>query len=208
MTAPEGLTSFQVTVARLFFELTQSEGFLLAGGAALLAQQLTTRPTQDLDFFASPGHGDIPAARNALESAAKARGWQVARIRDSATFCRLVVRGPENLVVDLALDAAPNLPPTLTFLGPTFDREELAGRKVVALFDRAEARDFTDVYALSATYPKDFLLTRAASRTLASTPRCSGRCSPRCPASETGTCRSPSPRSAHCAASSQLGPPS
>lgn len=50
----------------------------------------------------------------------------------------------------------------LTLLGPTFDREELAGRKVVALFDRAEARDFTDVYALSATYPKDLLLARAA----------------------------------------------
>ncbi|MET9267921.1 nucleotidyl transferase AbiEii/AbiGii toxin family protein [Amycolatopsis sp. NPDC004079] len=74
MTAPEGLTAFQVAVARLFFELAQSDGFLLAGGAALLAQQLTTRPTQDLDFFASPGRGDIPAARNALESAAKARG--------------------------------------------------------------------------------------------------------------------------------------
>lgn len=70
--------------------------------------------------------------------------------------------GPESLVVDLALDAGPTLPPTLTFLGPTFDREELAGRKVVALFDRAEARDFTDVYALSATYSKDLLVTRAA----------------------------------------------
>lgn len=64
--------------------------------------------------------------------------------------------------MDLALDAGPTLPPTLTFLGPTFDREELAGRKVVALFDRAEARDFTDVYALSATYSKDLLVTRAA----------------------------------------------
>ncbi|MGW7539220.1 nucleotidyl transferase AbiEii/AbiGii toxin family protein [Amycolatopsis sp. NPDC054798] len=162
MTAPEGLTSFQVAVARVFFELPQSDGFLLAGGAAMLAQQLTTRPTQDLDFFASPGHGDVPAARNAFESAARARGWRVSRIRDASTFCRLVVSGPENLVVDLALDAGPSLPPTLSFLGPTFDREELAGRKVVALFDRAEARDFTDVYALSATYPKDLLLARAA----------------------------------------------
>ncbi|MGV9297001.1 nucleotidyl transferase AbiEii/AbiGii toxin family protein [Amycolatopsis sp. NPDC003676] len=162
MTVPDGLTSFQVTVAQAFFELAQSDGFLLAGGAALLAQQLTTRPTQDLDFFASPGRGDIPAARDALESAAEARGWQITRIRDTATFCRLVVRGPENLVVDLALDAAPSRPPMLSFLGPTFDREELAGRKVVALFDRAEARDFTDVYALSATYPKDLLLALAA----------------------------------------------
>jgi hypothetical protein len=37
------LTAFQLEVARLFFGLPESEGFLLAGGAALLAQHLTTR---------------------------------------------------------------------------------------------------------------------------------------------------------------------
>lgn len=45
------LTDFQLEVARLFFSLPASEGFVLAGGAALLAQHLTSRPTQDLDFF-------------------------------------------------------------------------------------------------------------------------------------------------------------
>ena len=57
-----GLTDFQVEVARLFFELPSSHGFLLAGGGALLATGLTTRPTQDLDFFGSPGAADIEAA--------------------------------------------------------------------------------------------------------------------------------------------------
>ncbi|GGG29765.1 hypothetical protein GCM10007304_49470 [Rhodococcoides trifolii] len=47
------LTDFQTTVAHLFFTTPASDGFLLAGGAALLAQQMTTRPTQDLDFFTS-----------------------------------------------------------------------------------------------------------------------------------------------------------
>jgi hypothetical protein len=32
------------------FPLPASRGFLLAGGAALLAQHLTARPTEDLDF--------------------------------------------------------------------------------------------------------------------------------------------------------------
>jgi hypothetical protein len=41
-------------VARLFFALPGSAGFLLAGGAALVAQHLTTRPTEDLDFFTTP----------------------------------------------------------------------------------------------------------------------------------------------------------
>lgn len=44
-----GLTAFQVEVARLFFGLPASEGFLLAGGGALLASGLTDRPTHDLD---------------------------------------------------------------------------------------------------------------------------------------------------------------
>jgi hypothetical protein len=35
------LTAFQIEVARLFFGLAASEGFLLAGGGALLAQGLT-----------------------------------------------------------------------------------------------------------------------------------------------------------------------
>ena len=46
-----GLTAFQAEVTRLFFSLPASDEFLLAGGAALLAAQLTTRPTDDLDFF-------------------------------------------------------------------------------------------------------------------------------------------------------------
>ena len=65
-----GLPPFQLEVARMFFALSASRGFLLAGGAALLAQRLTTRPTEDLDFFTAPERGNVPAARDALEAAA------------------------------------------------------------------------------------------------------------------------------------------
>ena len=51
------LSAFQLEVARLFFALPASHGFLLAGGAALLAQHLTARPTEDLDFFTAPERG-------------------------------------------------------------------------------------------------------------------------------------------------------
>jgi Nucleotidyl transferase AbiEii toxin, Type IV TA system len=87
------LTVFQVQVARLFFALPESKGFLLAGGAALLAQHLTARPTEDLDFFTAPERGHVPAARAALEAAARDRGWRTERIHDSDTFCRMVIRG-------------------------------------------------------------------------------------------------------------------
>lgn len=71
---PASLTPFQIAVAELFFSLPESDGFLLAGGAALAAQRLTTRPTQDLDLFARAGRGTVAAARDAFENAAAERG--------------------------------------------------------------------------------------------------------------------------------------
>jgi Nucleotidyl transferase AbiEii toxin, Type IV TA system len=156
------LTEFQVEVTKVFFSLPASQGFLLAGGAALVAQQLTTRPTYDLDFFTRRGCATVSAARDALESTAVERGWSVRRVRDTETFVRLVVTGPEELLVDLALDSAPGRPSVVTCIGPSFDPEELAGRKLVALFDRAEARDFADVHTLTSRFGKSLLLQRAA----------------------------------------------
>ena len=158
---PAELTDFQVTVAHAFFAMPESEGFLLAGGAGLLAHRLTHRPTQDLDLFTSISEG-VSRARDAFERIAAERGWAVDRIHDTDTFCRLVVRGDEALLVDLALDSPPQFAPTVTVLGPTFAAEELAARKVLALFDRAEARDFADVYQLREAFDREALVTRAA----------------------------------------------
>lgn len=133
------LTAFQVEVAQLFFSLPASGGFLLAGGGALLAHGLTARPTQDLDFFTRPGAGDVGLARDQFLAAAGCRDWTVERVQDSESFCRLLVHGPEDLLVDLALDSAPGRPAGASIAGPTFAPDELAGRKVIALFDRAAA---------------------------------------------------------------------
>jgi hypothetical protein len=159
---PPGLTAFQIQVAQLFFTLPASDGFLLAGGAALLAQHLTARPTQDLDFFTGPGRGHVHIAHHQFIDAAAERGWGVTTVRDEPTFVRLITHGTEDLLVDIALDAAPQRPPTASLLGPTFDPVELAGRKTIALFDRAEARDFADVHALAQRYGRQTLLNQAA----------------------------------------------
>ena len=79
------LTSFQIEVAQLFFSLPASGGFLLAGGGALLAQGLTARPTQDLDFFTRPDAGDVGLARTS--------SWQQPASRAGlSTGCRTAVR--------------------------------------------------------------------------------------------------------------------
>lgn len=158
-----GLPAFQLEVARVFFALPASKGFLLAGGAALLAQHLTARPTEDLDFFTAPERGHVCAARAALEATARQRGWTTERIHDNDTFCRMVIRNADaGVLVDLAVNAPPDLPPSVTAAGPTLAPEELAGHKLLALFDRAAARDFADVYALARRFGKDALITRAA----------------------------------------------
>jgi predicted nucleotidyltransferase component of viral defense system len=161
------LTAFQVRVARAFFAQPDAAGFLLAGGAALAAHGLTERPTQDLDLFTAPGIGEVHDALSALESAAETQGWTVRRVRVAETFVRVLVAAAaeataESVLVDLAVDARPERAPSMSIAGPTLDPEDLAGRKVVALFDRAEARDFADVQALADRYGTDRLLELAA----------------------------------------------
>jgi Nucleotidyl transferase AbiEii toxin, Type IV TA system len=163
VTGEGGLTTFQVEVAHLFFQLNASEGYVMAGGAALVALKLIRRLTQDLDLFTSAPVVSVTAAKESFLKALSRSRWTVTVIHDNPTFCRLVVtdRGDE-VLVDLAVDSPPRLPPTVTVLGPTLAPLELAGRKLLALFDRAEARDFADVYVLADRFGKDALLIEAS----------------------------------------------
>ena len=58
-----GLPTFQLGVAGVFFALPARKGFLLAGGAALLAQHLTARPTEDLNKLVPHVHWSRPLCR-------------------------------------------------------------------------------------------------------------------------------------------------
>ena len=151
-------TSFQVEVAELFFSLAESEGFLLAGGAALLALGLNHRMTDDLDLFAVRPVG---SAADALEAACTLRGWPVRRLRDNDTFVRLEIIGDDEMRVDLCLDAPPTQPSAMSSLGPTLSPADLAGRTVLALFSRAESRDFVDVFELNQVFARSELLKLA-----------------------------------------------
>jgi hypothetical protein len=156
------LTNFQVHLAKIFFSLKPSEGYVVAGGPALLASELIDRPTQDIDLFASAPVTAVQPAKAALLRALARRGYDARVVHDSATFCRLVVDGgEEQVLVDLAIDSPPTVPPIFTILGPTLVPVELAGRKLLALFGRAEARDFADVYGLARRFGKDALIAQA-----------------------------------------------
>lgn len=162
MDRPARLSPLQVAVAEMFFRLDEAAGFLVAGGAALVASDLIARPTEDIDLFASAPTTSVSAASRALQGALGEQGYEVLVVQDSATFCRLVVRqAGEETLVDLAVDSPPRSRTTMTVLGPTMAPLELAGRKLLALFGRAEARDFADVYVLADRFGTQALIDEA-----------------------------------------------
>ena len=71
--------------------------------------------------------------------------------------------GSDRCEIDLAVDYRV-LPTEPSRYGPTLAIEELAANKVLALFDRAEARDFLDLMALTQHFDLDALLTMAAQK--------------------------------------------
>ena len=183
------LTPLQEQVASIVAGLAEAEGFALAGGAALIARGEIQRETRDLDFFGlTPDDVDrlVPAVDRALQEA----GLVVRRVQVSPGFARLIVEsGDDSTELDLGADARlfpiePREP------APTLSGEELAVDKVLAVFGRAEPRDFVDLAAVEARYGLDRLFELAAtvclrrrrvreSRRHGHRPRC--RPEPRCP---------------------------
>jgi hypothetical protein len=148
------LSQGQLDVAAVFFGLPESEGFMLVGGAALIALQLVDRLTEDLDFFTAD-EVLIDGATSAFVAAVATAGWTMSVVRSTSTFRRLTVTADGELVrVDLAVDSPPRLPGVASSLGPTLAPLELAARKLLALFDRAQPRDFVDVYGLTRLFTR------------------------------------------------------
>lgn len=118
------LTRLQQAVTQLFFQLTESRGFVVAGGAALIASGLVNRPTNDIDLFAASNSTvSIQRAAGRFEEAAREHGWTTRRVVDQAEFVRrLVDDGTETLAIDLGRDSPPVQPPRTTILGPTLCR--------------------------------------------------------------------------------------
>ncbi|MEY4157535.1 MAG: hypothetical protein RL743_30 [Actinomycetota bacterium] len=155
------LDYFKSEVARLFFSLQSSEGYLLAGGGALLASGLSVRKTEDLDFFGHRSTREMAIVSRIFELAAIWKGWTIRPLRRLPEFVRLQVEGNETIAIDFCRDSPATLPIKMTPVGPAFAGEELGGRKLLALFARAEARDFVDVYVLSMRFGRNKIYTFA-----------------------------------------------
>lgn len=157
------LSEFQREVIAIVVEATSDEQFALAGGAALIAKGLVDRRTQDLDFFAREPEA-VGRVVGQVEEALRSAGIAVLRIIEAPSFVRLELsRGEERSELDLGYDARMR-PEELTPLGPVVATEELAADKTLALFGRAAARDFVDVYSLARQFGEDRLCELAAEK--------------------------------------------
>lgn len=151
------LSSFQERIIRIFFSVPGSENFALGGGAALAFHRVIQRETEDVDFFGEVGElvtGVAEVFKRNLEQAAMTYEVLVSH----PTFVRLAVgSASEKLKVDIGQDYH-LYPPERTPLGLVRTLEELAADKVLALFARAEARDFVDLYDLARQFPLDKMI--------------------------------------------------
>ena len=158
------LSSLQIRLAILFLSLPEAANFALAGGAALAFHRIIQRTTRDLDFFGTLAEEVQPVAESFAKQL-RAEGFLAEPIGSSPVFVRLLVRdeGGEEVLVDIGMDYRLR-PPEETGIGRVLSTEELAADKLLALFGRAEARDFVDVFLLARRFGTPAMLEWAGEK--------------------------------------------
>lgn len=163
----EILTNLQKKILLLYSEIPDREAFYLTGGTALSAFFLEHRRSNDLDFFTDVEELVMPFAQR-LEESLKKEGLKVERLRGFRSFMELSVSSEnDSTVIHFALDSP------FRFEQPSDIKEipgvkidsliDMATNKLLALFGRAELRDFLDIYFLVRDhYTKDELIEKSA----------------------------------------------
>ncbi len=145
----ELLTPFQKQVLKAFTRIEESRAFYLTGGTALSAFYLAHRRSDDFDLFTSEEPLIAIVARK-FKSALENLGIQVEEIRSFSSFWEAVAtKDHESFKIQLAYDS----PFLLADFGEqeglkVHSFEDIAANKLLALYGRAEERDFIDVYCI------------------------------------------------------------
>jgi hypothetical protein len=143
-------------VARVALHAAAQHGFALAGGNALLAHEVSSRPTQDVDLFTDQADG-VEAAAGSVEAALRAAGFRADRIDKAAGLTDIFVPGMGAGLAEWIVSAPGGRQMTLQMsyfdrgrepvsmdVGPVLDLEDVLGGKVNALASRVEPRDYVD----------------------------------------------------------------
>lgn len=156
---------FKARVIELALKAAAGQGFALAGGNALAAHGLLSRPTEDIDLF-TPVAGATHHVLDAIAKALTSDGFdvQVLRAADDGDFAELQVRRVDHAIqLDLGRDWRSREAVTLD-VGPVLHLDDAVGAKTTALLGRALPRDFIDVAAALNRYSRRELLELAFNR--------------------------------------------
>jgi Nucleotidyl transferase AbiEii toxin, Type IV TA system len=154
-------------IARIALAAGGRYGLALAGGYAVSAHGMGSRPSGDVDLFTSwQRRGEFPELAASVIAALEAAGYKASVIMSAETFRRLILTdaadGSEEKV-ELSVDWRAHEPVQLD-VGPVLHADDAVANKVCALFGRALPRDFLDVDAaiMSGRYTREQLLELAA----------------------------------------------
>ncbi|GGO05880.1 hypothetical protein GCM10010116_11540 [Microbispora rosea subsp. aerata] len=164
------MDDFHRRLAGIALTAAANHGFALAGGYAVQAHGVLTRPSEDIDLFTSSVRDDFSEGVAKICDAYIEHGLEIKVDVDSPQFVRLSVSEPatgRTSKVELAADLRSH-PPVTMEIGPVIHLDDVAAGKVEALFTRAEVRDFIDVDALLITghFTREQLIDLASSRDL------------------------------------------
>lgn len=166
------VSDLQRTIAGIALGAAARHGFALGGGVSLIAHGITSRPTQDVDLF-TDREGAVAPAAAAVEAALRAAGFQVERVdrfgdltavweglADNLAEWIVTAPGGDRVMLQMANVDRARDPVPMSF-GPVLHVEDAVGRKVVALAERCEVRDYVDVAAALGRYTPEQLVAFA-----------------------------------------------
>lgn len=147
----EALSRSQRRIVADVMSVVEPDGFVIAGGVALIAAGVSSRPTHALDVI-SPTCDDIGPVADRLIEQLRGSDYLVDVHRSDPAFVRMTVSTGKYrrtvLVVELRRERQ-HFESDANALGPMLSIRELAANKVLAAFGRREPRDLVDLVALA-----------------------------------------------------------
>ena len=148
---PDALSRSQRRIVADVMAVVQSDGFVIAGGIAMIAAGVSDRPTRALDAF-SPTCDDVGQTADRLVERLRLSDYLVDVHLSDAAFARMTVSTGKyrrtTLVIELGRDFQ-LFESVDNTLGPMLSVRELAANKILAAFGRREPRDLVDLQSLA-----------------------------------------------------------
>ncbi|GAB2736235.1 nucleotidyl transferase AbiEii/AbiGii toxin family protein [Arthrobacter bambusae] len=141
----------QRVAAKIALGVLADDGFILAGGQALIEHGIIERLSDDIDLFALHRQHTLAtfaASVQKMTAALEAAGYAVEITRQYEEFASVTVgQGEEAVVIDLGLDWWENSPAIID-IGPILSLKDSVASKLLAVYSRGYARDYLDAYSI------------------------------------------------------------